>query len=165
MRILPTALQLLWRGDIVFLIIIVSIFINVMMSGPSPNPEGSLFFRAVFPEKRSFHPKWGNQQHYITLTHSIRINGEVLELLYKDEALSETVPLNILCTYSLSKITWPIIYRHGCPAKSDLPCSRHYLSIFWLSNPKNNFQQGPCCLCNYSASLAIIYADPPNNLC
>ena len=74
-------------GDIIFLIINVSIIINVMMSGPSPNPEGSLFFTAVFPEKRSFHPKWGNQQHYITLTHSIRINEEVLELLCKDEAL------------------------------------------------------------------------------
>ena len=74
-----------------------SIIINVMMSGPSPNPEGSLFFRAVFPEKRSFHPKWGNQQHYITLTHSIRINGEVLELLY--QALSEMVPLNMFVPF------------------------------------------------------------------
>ena len=152
------------------MIIFVSIIINVMMSGPSPNPEGSLFFRAVFPEKRSFHPKWGNQQHYITLTHSIRINGEVLELLYKNEALSEMVPLNtpIHCTYSLSKTARPIMCHHSCPAKSKPPCSRHYghcVHILTFKSKNYNFQQGPCCLCNYSASLAIIYADPPNNLC
>ena len=34
-----------------------------------------------FPEKPSFHPKWGNQQHYITLTHIGGIHRKVLELL------------------------------------------------------------------------------------
>ena len=43
--------------------------LDVLPTSPPPNPEGSLFSGAVFLESPSFHPKWGNQHYYITLTH------------------------------------------------------------------------------------------------